>query len=244
MTRVKHLLSLALTTALLLATTNAAAAVPSKVTYTGRVLKNGSPASGSINVNFAIFDAISGGASLWSEDHSGVPVKNGVFSVLLGSKVPLTSTIFSGAARWLEVKVGGQVMGPRTAVASVAYAITAGNATGDLTPTSISVAGKLVINNKGEWVGPQTGLQGPQGPQGANGANGANGAKGDKGDPGPTYGCVMRKSCPAGWTSLGTIGVIMSAASWTANCTKVGSKGGGYNSGWNWCHPVLCCKNL
>ena len=242
MTRCRQLLSPALAATLLLAATSAAAAVPGKITYTGRVLKNGAPASGSINVTFALHDAQSGGASLWSEDHSGVPVKNGVFSVLLGSKVPLTATVFSGAERWLEVKVGGQTMGPRTAVTSVAYAMTAGNATGDLTPTSISIAGKLVINNKGEWVGPQTGLQGPQGPQGPQGLQGAKGDKGDKGDPGPTYGCVMRKSCPAGWTSLGSAGVIMPTASWNTNCTTFGSKGAAYNSGWYWCHPVLCCK--
>jgi len=55
---------------------------------------------------------------------------------------------------------------------------------------------------------------------------------------------VLRKSCPSGWTSLGSVGIIMPASSWATQCPKVGASGGGYNSGWNWCHPVLCCQNL
>ena len=94
------------------------------------------------------------------------------------------------------------------------------------------------------WVGSPTGLQGPAGPTGPKGAKGDPGAQGPQGDPGPTYGCVMRKSCPSGYTNLGTVGIILPTATWAANCPQVGSNGGTYNSGWNWCHPKLCCKNL
>jgi len=240
----------ALVAATALLSAGGARAVPGTITYTGRVLKNGSPASGALNVDFALYDASSGGTALWSESHAAVAVKNGVFTVLLGSLVPLSAKVLSGAARWLEIKVGGQLMGPRTAVTSVAYAITADNAVGDLTPTSITVNGKLVINSSGEWVGAATGLQGPKGDkgdkgdQGATGAQGPQGTTGPQGPAGPTYGCVMRKSCPAGWSNLGLSGIIMPVSTWTTECAKIGSPGGAYNSGWNWCHPVLCCQNL
>jgi hypothetical protein len=54
----------------------------------------------------------------------------------------------------------------------------------------------------------------------------------------------MRKSCPSGYTNLGTIGIIMHTSTWSANCPKVGSNGGAFNTDWNWCHPKLCCQNL
>ena len=55
----------------------------------------------------------------------------------------------------------------------------------------VRIGGKDVINDKGEWVGLPTGLQGPKGdtgatgPAGAAGATGPAGAKGDTGNTGP-----------------------------------------------------------
>lgn len=76
---------------------------------------------------------------------------------------------------------------------------TATNATGDITPNSVdtstvSIDGKQVINENGEWVGegsiegPQgpKGETGPQGPQGESGPQGPQGLKGDTGPRGAT----------------------------------------------------------
>jgi len=216
-------------------------AVPGKITYSGRVMLDGKAANGTLQVDFALYANPSGGSPLWSESHSAVPVQGGLFTVLLGTTKPLAAKDLPGDTLWLETKVNGQQLAPRTPVNSVAYALMADNVVGNITPSSVSVGGKTVINDKGEWVGASTGLQGPQGPPGGPGAQGP---AGPQGDPGPVYGCVMRKSCPAGWTSLGSIGIIMPTSTWSVQCPKVGSAGGGYNSSWNWCHPVLCCQNL
>jgi hypothetical protein len=232
---------------LLLLLPTRAGAVPNKITYSGRVTLGGKAANGTISVDFSLYAAAQGGAALWSESHSGVAVKGGLFTVELGGKTALAAKDLPGGTVWLEVKVDGNQLAPRTPINSVAYALVADNVLGDITPRSVNVGGKKVINDQGEWVGSPTGLQGPQGPQGAQGPKGATGPQGPTGPqglPGPTYGCVMRKSCPTGYTNLGTVGIIMPTATWSTNCPKVGSSGGAFNTGWNWCHPVLCCKNL
>ena len=105
-------------------------------------------------------------------------------------------------------------------------------------------------------TGPQgakgdTGSQGSQGAQGVKGDTGAQGPQGAKGDTGsqgsqgpagPTYGCFMRSSCPAGTTDRGSVGIIMNNSDF-GNCSAVGGVGGAFNSGWTWCHPRLCCAN-
>ena len=52
----------------------------------------------------------------------------------------------------------------------------------------IRIAGKDVINAKGEWVGDPTGLVGPTGPQGAKGNTGNTGSTGPQGPAGATGG--------------------------------------------------------
>ncbi|WP_039989381.1 collagen-like triple helix repeat-containing protein, partial [Vibrio owensii] len=64
-------------------------------------------------------------------------------------------------------------------VKPVLYARIADNVTGNITPLSVdtstvSIDGKQVINENGEWVG-EGGVEGPQGPQGETGAQGPQG---------------------------------------------------------------------
>jgi hypothetical protein len=72
-------------------------------------------------------------------------------------------------------------MTPREEIASVPYAITAGDVIGDIHPTTVSIGTTAVIDATGKWVGSPTGLVGPKGDTGAMGPMGLAGAKGDPG---------------------------------------------------------------
>lgn len=64
-------------------------------------------------MTFALYTQETGGAPVWSEHHSGVPVSDGLFNVYLGSITPLESALF-GDDLWLGVTIGGDAeMTPR-----------------------------------------------------------------------------------------------------------------------------------
>jgi hypothetical protein len=108
--------------------------VPTLLSYQGRLTDPATSApvpDGTYAVSFAIYDAASGGTLLWSESYTGadeVPVTGGLFTVLLGSKTPLSAALFDGAERWLQVEVEGEGLAGRQRIVSVAYALQAQNA--------------------------------------------------------------------------------------------------------------------
>ncbi len=192
-----------------------AGAVPQMVNFQGRLTDSyGAPLNGAVDVTFSIYDASSGGTLLWQESHAGLAVDNGLFHTLLGSLTPLdTSTVFTGADRWLEVQVGTDgPMQPRQQITSVAYSLRAGEANHadtatsadsaasadtalsandvpgkDITPSSVTINGVgQVIDSTGNWVGNPAGLQGPQGEAGPQGATGPQGEVGPQGPQGET----------------------------------------------------------
>ena len=169
-----------------LAAPAAIAAVPQLLTEQGRLFDQaGSPLQGTATVTFAIHDAATGGAALWSETQS-VPLDKGYFSAELGAITPIPAGVWDGSARYVGIAVGADAeMMPRRAAVSVPYALVAGDATGDIHPASVSVGGALVIDGQGNWVGPATGLVGPAGPQGPVGPAGAVGSMGPVGPQGP-----------------------------------------------------------
>jgi hypothetical protein len=95
--------------------------------YQGRLLtKEGTPvADGVYSISFRIYDAAEGGKMLWEEVHESVQVKGGFFYVLLGSINPLSSSLFNAPDRWLEVKVEGEQLQPRSRIATFPYAFNA-----------------------------------------------------------------------------------------------------------------------
>ncbi|MBI4515792.1 MAG: hypothetical protein HY699_08250 [Deltaproteobacteria bacterium] len=118
----------------LLANTVAADA-PNLLNYQGRLTDpSGTPKNGTFTMQFAVYDAESGGNQLpsgtpWSETQS-VTVTDGVFNVLLGSVTALPANLFeggpsdaSGPLRFLQVTVDGEALTPRRRIASAAYAV-------------------------------------------------------------------------------------------------------------------------
>src|SRR5207249_8296157 len=107
----------------------------SAFTYQGRLNEGASPATGTYDLRFTIFDFLSGGNALGGPvTNAGTVVSNGLFAVTLDFGVG----VFSGPARWLEIGVrtnaGGAFtsLAPRQPLTPSPYAIYAGgvNASG------------------------------------------------------------------------------------------------------------------
>jgi hypothetical protein len=85
----------------LVLTAPALADVPNLLNYQGRLTDpSGNPKNGTFTMQFAVYDAVSGGNQLptgspWSETQS-VTATNGIFNVLLGSVTPLPANLFEG----------------------------------------------------------------------------------------------------------------------------------------------------
>ena len=116
------LLSLCLTLVLTSALT-VTAGVPRALHYQGRLTDpvTGDPLPGSHTVTFCIYDDPAAGVQLWCETQGLEADGDGVIVATLGATTPLALTF--DTAYWLEVEVDGQVLLPRRAVASAAYAL-------------------------------------------------------------------------------------------------------------------------
>lgn len=183
----RRLLAAALLAAGGLVAAPASAAVPGTLTHQGRLYDAAqTPVNGTVDVVFAIYDSPSATVPLWSEQHT-LTFDEGYYAAALGSIVPFGPGVFDGSTRYCGMTVGSDPeMTPRGTIGSVPYAMVAGDATGDIHPTSVSIAGfGAVIDAAGQWVGSPTGLQGPAGPAGADGAQGPAGATGAQGPAGP-----------------------------------------------------------
>ena len=118
------------------------AGVPIVISHQGRLLDaSDAPLSGSYTIVYSIYDAPVGGTQLWLEDHVGVVVADGLFTVQLGTSVPLTADIFAGsggggggtAGRYLQVQISGQpAIMPRTQLLSSPYSVASSRLSGDV----------------------------------------------------------------------------------------------------------------
>jgi hypothetical protein len=164
----------------------ASAGVPVTLTQQGRLFDaSGAPLGKQVDIQFAIYDLPAASTPLWTETHA-VTFEDGYFSVSLGENVPFDKSVFDGSTRYLGITVGNDgEMSPRSPVTSVPYALVAGDAVGDIHPTSVSISGfGPVIDGKGNWVGAPL-PPGPEGPAGPVGPAGPPGPQGPQGDPGP-----------------------------------------------------------
>ncbi len=117
----------------------ARAAVPSRVAFTGALNDAAGPYNGAVDMSFGLYTTAQGGSPIWSELHNNVGVSDGVLIVELGSDQALDEAIFDGGTLYLEVTVDGQVLGPRSTIAAVPYAMraTEADAVGGLTASDL-----------------------------------------------------------------------------------------------------------
>ena len=121
----------------------AAAFGQTAITYQGHLKQSGSPANGSFNMTFKLYDALAGGTqqgpTLTFDGVGGNPaavaVASGLFTVSLDFGVaPYTAN----AARWLEIAVSGTTLTPRQSLSPAPFAL---NARG----INVDAAGKVGI---------------------------------------------------------------------------------------------------
>jgi hypothetical protein len=103
----------------------AAHAVPTQVSFAGRLVSEDGPVDGNVTLRFRL---LAGASAVWEESHASVAASDGLLFVALGSSVPLDDRVFTGAALQLEVTVDGEVLSPTLPLASVPYAVRAGEA--------------------------------------------------------------------------------------------------------------------
>jgi hypothetical protein len=102
--------------------------IPREITYQGYLTDNANnPITNNLQLTFTLYDAQSGGSSLWTEVHPSVAIIQGVFRVSLGSITPLNLPF--DAPYWLSIRVGADPeLAPRIAMSSVGYAINSAQA--------------------------------------------------------------------------------------------------------------------
>jgi hypothetical protein len=137
-------------------------AVGSAFTYQGRLTDAGSPANGTYDFQFILYDALTGGTQIGTTQAvNDLQVTNGLFTTTLD----FGATAFDGNARWLEIGVRPgaatgtyTLLSPRQAVTATPYALYAKAAGGVAVPfvatgTSTSPSSLLDVQQSGNGVG-------------------------------------------------------------------------------------------
>ena len=84
-----------------------------------------------------LYTVITGGSSLWSEDHDDVSVSSGLFTIYAGSQTAFSTAVNFTNALYLEVIVkdsdgsNAETLSPRLQVAAAPFALSASRASGD-----------------------------------------------------------------------------------------------------------------
>jgi hypothetical protein len=106
--------------------------VPHLINYQGKLTTaEGGCVHDTLSLTFTIYSDSLGMFPEWSEPHMQVAVREGVFSVLLGSVNPIPDTVFDGDVKYLGVQVESDPeTRPLRPIVSVAYAYRAAVADG------------------------------------------------------------------------------------------------------------------
>jgi hypothetical protein len=102
---------------------NVKLSVPSQINYQGYLCNasDTSAYSGTVDMTFRLYDSETDGVVWWVENHTGVEVVKGLFSVNLGENNAIPAPLFDGSIWWLEIVVDGEVLSPRKKLVSVGY---------------------------------------------------------------------------------------------------------------------------
>jgi len=109
--------------ALSVGATRLTAQIPRTLSYQGVLTDNaGKPRpDGNYTFTFRFYTSPTGGTAIWSESKS-LPVKNGLFSTVLGEQTPFGAAVKFDKQYWLGIQVGNEPeLSPRIALTSVGY---------------------------------------------------------------------------------------------------------------------------
>jgi hypothetical protein len=157
-------------------------AAPLELTHQARLLDStGLPLQGEHDVRLDLYDALQGGANVYSTAHT-VRMEDGYITLRLA---PEDTALVNDV--WVQVTIDGEALEPRSKLGAVPYARIARSLTGgSVDATEIAINGIPIVDSTGAWVGSPTGLAGPQGPAGDDGATGSTGSRGPTGATGST----------------------------------------------------------
>ncbi len=100
------------------------------VNYQGSLLDNGAPVNGVKKIVFKIYDAQTGGTSLWESGEKPLNVVDGLYTYKLGSgATPFGAMDWGTGAKWLEVTIvqSPNMVLPRSQIVAVPYAMNSQN---------------------------------------------------------------------------------------------------------------------
>jgi hypothetical protein len=149
--------------------TSAQSAVPHLVQFNATLKDDAAhPVSGVASVAFAIYADQDGGAALWTETQNVLADANGHFTALLGGATAggfPVELIGTGQSRWLGITIALQPEMPRVLLASVPYALKAGDSDtlGGLPASSYVTAQQLAAKSVVSGSGSSTILTTPNG---------------------------------------------------------------------------------
>ncbi len=131
--------------------------VPRLVPFRAHLERAGAPVTTPITVEVEVFDAASGGTSLWGPESHTVTPAAGELTVLLGSTVPLPASVLEGGEAWIAMSVDGTLLSGRQRLASAPYAMRAAvsqraeSATGSL---ATALAQSAPVGSVVMWLAP------------------------------------------------------------------------------------------
>lgn len=124
----------------------------SMISYQGTLsTASGMAVNTNVGLTFRMYNIQSEGSALWTEIHSGVPVNDGLFNVLLGSITPIPASLWDNATVYLGIQVEGDSseLLPRELVSAVPVAMVTSNITiPDNTITTTKIADGAVVASK------------------------------------------------------------------------------------------------
>ncbi|MBI5525606.1 MAG: tail fiber domain-containing protein [Deltaproteobacteria bacterium] len=122
--------------------------------------ENNQPRTGEYNFVVTLYETLDGDTPGPSETIGQVRVADGFYSFEIGKANPEIIQYFAAHSEvYLELQIEGNKLGPRQRVGAVPYAYVAYDAVGDINPASVSIQGKTVINESGQWVGGIDGIR-------------------------------------------------------------------------------------
>lgn len=125
--------------------------VPHSISYQGRLIDdNGAVVNDTVTVALAIYNDQLASDKLWTEEHPDVVVSDGLFELLMGSVVPIPSSVFDGSTRYLLIEVNGTPSDSLIPLVSVANAYRSIHS--DTAQYALSGTGSSVWSKSGDNV--------------------------------------------------------------------------------------------
>ena len=122
---------------------HAAVTIPHTFSYQGTLRDaNGDLISGTVNLTLKLYAAVTGGSALHSESYTGVNVRDGLFSIVVGDATPIAPTVFDNYPLYLGLSVNSDPeMLPRQRLHPVPYAMQANSAQTAGTANNLAAGG-------------------------------------------------------------------------------------------------------